>query len=69
MRERWLGRLVEGETYLAFGLPSRTPATMAAALRTTAAADRPARKTVTPLLNAARDVRVNMLAATQLRDR
>jgi cyclohexanecarboxyl-CoA dehydrogenase len=39
MRERWLGRLVAGETYLAFGLTEPHSGSDAAALRTTAAAD------------------------------
>jgi cyclohexanecarboxyl-CoA dehydrogenase len=39
MRERWLSRLVAGETYLAFGLTEPHSGSDAAALRTTAAAD------------------------------
>jgi len=39
MRERWLARLVAGETYLAFGLTEPHSGSDAAALRTTATAD------------------------------
>ena len=39
MQERWLARLVAGETYLAFGLTEPHSGSDAAALRTTAAAD------------------------------
>jgi cyclohexanecarboxyl-CoA dehydrogenase len=39
MRERWLARLVGGETYLAFGLTEPHSGSDAAALRTTATAD------------------------------
>ena len=39
MRERWLARLVDGETYVAFGLTEPHSGSDAAALRTTATAD------------------------------
>jgi cyclohexanecarboxyl-CoA dehydrogenase len=39
VRERWLGRLVKGETYVAFGLTESHSGSDAAALRTTAVAE------------------------------